>query len=236
MASQNSSEYLFEYKTHRSELSRTIERAFLRIIGVGMCGVILLAAWMLHEMIGATVRLVPACGSLFVMFLLVAFAVFAIMAYNPKLILGDYYTPLTVCISQEEVFIREKVHGFKTDSIFREHIPIEGIKNASVKIYTRNEYHQLYKDNYIKRRSLLFGRPLSLLLQDGSSVNNLQACCAVLEITDGRHLFIEFKAAEEFIEVLNSFSARFDTEAKIEAAANPSTDEALTLIRGREWM
>jgi len=96
----NSSKYLFVYITQRSKWERALATAGIRGMALVLCGFILL----MEIDVGITGRLARAygeCGS----FIYALFIVSAFTIYKPEFFFSDS-TPLIVCISQKEVFIR----------------------------------------------------------------------------------------------------------------------------------
>jgi len=104
MTMQSSSKYLFAYITQRSKWERALATAVIRGMAVLLCGFILL----MEIDVGITGRLTRAygdCGSFIVMLIYALFIVSAFTIYKPEFFFSDS-TPLIVCISQKEVFIR----------------------------------------------------------------------------------------------------------------------------------
>ena len=111
--------------------------------------------------------------------------------------------PLIVRISQKELFLRKLLIAGRNIT-FRKRIPIEQVKSARVNVYTESGFDYLYNsiELYNEKGHLCWHEALWM---DGSTRHDgITRRCAVLELVDGKQVFIEFKGAEEFVAALNN--------------------------------
>jgi len=200
---RDSTKYLYEYKTPQGKWDRIVGNILVRIMAIVMLYFVFV---MLRALISeALTRQVAVPGGWFIgTILIILLVVLIIVVYNPAFIPLDISEPmLIVRISQEEIFLRNNISSAKP----REHILIGRVKNADVKLYGESEFDYLYNSIvwYNEKGGLRWSRdPLRSIFKDHSTGDYGMTRCAVLELADGKQVFIGFKGAEEFLAALNN--------------------------------